>query len=98
MSLVRTQLFYMANLGSEISRAVSEYEKSDFQSMKSSISRAKDIIEKIKEFPEMDGRTAELEILQSVINDLNENKFELDKDHLLDYFSPFAARLIESSI
>ncbi|MDO8504612.1 MAG: hypothetical protein Q7S36_02040 [Candidatus Liptonbacteria bacterium] len=61
--------------------------------MRNSILRAEDIIKKIEEFPEMRGRTGELEILKSIMVDLNQNKFELNKDELLDYFSPFAARL-----
>lgn len=94
MNTIRTPLFYMANLGSEISRSILEYEKNDFQSMRNSIFRAEEIIKKIKEFPEMKGRTRELEILKSIIDDLNKKKFELNKDQLLDYFSPFAARLM----
>jgi len=94
MNTNRTPLFYMANLGSEISRALLEYEKKDFQKMRNSIIRAKDIIIKIEEFPEMRGRTGELEILKSIMEDLNQKKFELNKEQLLDYFSPFAVRLM----
>ena len=84
----------MANLGSEVSRALSEYEKKDFQNMHSSISRAKDIIKKIEEFSEMKGRTGELEILKSIIDGLNVKKLEVDKDQLINYFTPFAMRLM----
>ena len=88
----------MANLGSEISRAISEYENNEFERMRNSISRAEDIIAKIKEFPEMNGRTAELEILESIVRDLNKNKFELEKNQLLDYFTPFVERLMRNGI
>ena len=94
MNTKRTPLFYMANLGSEVSRALSEYQKEDYKKMNSSIFRAKDIIEKIKEFPEMKNRTGELEILGTIIEDLNQKKFILNKKQLLDYFSPFATRLM----
>ena len=94
MNTTRTPLFYMANLGSEMSRVISEYEKKDFQKMQNSILRAENIIKKIKEFPEMKGRTGELEILKSIIEDLNQKKFELNKDQFLSYFSPFAIRLM----
>ncbi|KKS04379.1 MAG: hypothetical protein UU58_C0007G0024 [Candidatus Nomurabacteria bacterium GW2011_GWA2_41_25] len=94
MNTSRTPLFYMANLGSEVSRALLEYQKEDFKKMHNSIIRAKDIIVKIEEFPEMKGRTGELEILKSIIEDLNQKKFELNKDQLLSYFSPFATRLM----
>ncbi|KKS95966.1 hypothetical protein A3B05_03155 [Candidatus Giovannonibacteria bacterium RIFCSPLOWO2_01_FULL_43_160] len=94
MNTTRTSLFYMANLGSEVSRALLEYEKEDFEKMRNSIMRAKNIIVKIEECPEMKGRTGELEILKSIIEDLNQKKFELNKDQFLDYFSPFAIRLM----
>jgi hypothetical protein len=94
MNTTRTPLFYMANLGSEVSRVLLEYEKKDFENMKSSIIRAKEIITKVEKFPEMKGRTGELEILELIIEDLNQKKFELNKDQLLDYFSPFAIRLM----
>lgn len=94
MNTERTTLFYMANLGSEVSRALLEYQKSDFVNMHNSIYRAKNIIAKIKEFPEMKGRTSELEILESIIEDLDQKKLEINKDQLMDYFSPFATRLM----
>ena len=94
MNTTRTPLFYMANLGSEVSHALLEYEKEDFEKMRNSIIRAKNIMVKIEEFPEMKGRTGELEILKSIIEDLNQKKFELNKDQLLGYFSPFAMRLM----
>ncbi|OGI65428.1 hypothetical protein A3A95_01085 [Candidatus Nomurabacteria bacterium RIFCSPLOWO2_01_FULL_39_18] len=94
MNTARTPLFYMANLGSEISRAISEYQKDDFINMHNSILRAQNIIQKIKEFSEMKGRTSELEILESIIGDLDQKKLEVDKNQLLDYFSPFAIRLM----
>ncbi len=94
MNTARTPLFYMANLGSEVSRALLEYQKKDFTMMHDSILRAKSIIEKIKEFSEMKGRTGELEILGSIIEDLDQKKLEVNKDQLLEYFSPFAARLM----
>ncbi|MBU3969109.1 hypothetical protein KJ991_02785 [Patescibacteria group bacterium] len=93
MNTTRTPLFYMANLGSEMSHILLEYEKKDFEKMRNSILRAENIIKKIKEFPEMKNRTGELEILELIINDLNQKKFELDKNQLLNYFSPFAIRL-----
>jgi hypothetical protein len=92
MNTDRTPLFYMANLGSEVSRALLEFQKKDFEKMRNSIVRAKEIITKIEEFEEMKGRTGELKILKVIIEDLNQKKFELNKDQLLDYFSPFAMR------
>ena len=97
MNTNRTPLFYMANLGSEITRALLEYEQKDFTKMQDSISRAEGIIMKIEEFPEMKGRTGELQILKSIIVSLHDKKFEINKEQLLDYFSPFANRLLSLS-
>ncbi len=94
MNTTRTPLFYMANLGSEISRALLEYQKEDFINMHNSILRTKGIIGKIKEFPEMKGRTGELEILESIMEDLDQKKLEIERDQLLGYFFPFTTRLI----
>lgn len=94
MNAIRTPLFYMANLGSEVSRALLEYQREDFEKMHNSIIRAKDIIEKIEEFPEMKGRTGELEILRSIIEDLNQKKLEINKEQLINYFTPFITRLM----
>ena len=92
----RTPLFYMANLGSEITRALLEYQRKDFEKMRHSIIRARGIIGKIEEFPEMKGRTDELEILKSIIDDLNQKKLEINKEHLLNYFIPFATRFMSN--
>lgn len=92
MNTVRTPLFYVANLGSEVSRVLLEYQKEDFGKMQNSIIRVNDIIRKIEEFPEMKGRTGELEILKSIIEDLNKRKFEINKAQLINYFTPFAIR------
>lgn len=97
MNTARTPLFYMANLGSEISRALLEYQKNDFEKMRNSIIRAKSIIGKMEEFPEMKGRTGELEILKSIIDDLGQKKFEINKEHLINYFTPFAMRLMSGA-
>lgn len=98
MNTNRTPLFYMANLGSEVSRILLEYKKKDFEKMRGSILRAKNIIEKIGEFPEMKNRTEELEILKSIIHDLNQKKLEINEEHLINYFTPFVVRLMSINI
>ena len=96
MNAVRTPLFYMANLGSEISRALLEYQREDFGKMRHSIIRARGIMGKIEEFPEMEGRTGELEILRSIVEDLNQKKLGVNKEHVMNYFIPFAARFLNN--
>ena len=94
MNTARTPLFYMANLGSEVTRALLEYERKEYDKMERSLSRAEEIIQRLEQFPEMQGRTGELEILRSIIEDLNQKKLEVNKNHLINYFTPFALRLM----
>ena len=62
--------------------------------MRDTILRAENIIQKIEEFPEMKGRTGELEILKSIIENMNQKNLEINKNHLINYFTPFATRLM----
>jgi len=94
MNTARTPLFYMANLGSEITRALLEYQREDFEKMRHSIIRAQGIMGKIEEFPEMKGRTGELKILKSIVEDLDQKKLGVNKEHLMNYFIPFATRFM----
>lgn len=94
MNTNRTPLFYMANLGSEFYRILLEYKNKDFEKMHGSILRAKNIIEKIKKFPEIKGRTGELDILKSIIDDLDQKKLKINNEHLINYFTPFAMRFM----
>ena len=96
MNTERTSLFYMANLGSEITRALSAYQAEDYEKMHGSIGRIKAIMGKIEKLPEMHGRTGELQILKSIIEDLSNKNLKVDKDQLMDYFSPFAERLMSA--
>ena len=84
----------MANLGSEVNRALTEYQHSDFETICGSIVRAQAMISKISEFSDVKGRTGELEILKLIMNGLYKNKFEVGADDFLDYFNPFALRLM----
>lgn len=91
MNNTRTSLFYMANLGSEVSRAISAYNKRDDTTLNASISRARSIMQKLEEFPELKGRTREIEILNNI---LEEKAFDENSGNLENYFVPFAMRLM----
>lgn len=97
MNTARTPLFYMANLGSEFTRAISAYEKQDSASLNASVKRAEKIIQTIENFPELKGRVGELEILNNILKDLKQEKLELNTDHLKNYFLPFAIRLTSNA-
>ena len=95
MNTQRTPVFYMANLGAEVTRAISLREKGNMQSAQDSISRAFLIIEKVLSFEEMKPRTEEINILKSVLESLVSDNFSSrESENLKNYFYPFASRLV----
>ena len=96
MNTTRTTLFLMANLGSEVSQIFSYAEKGELKLAESARLRADRIIKELLAHPEMKGRTGEIEILKSVIEDLfaRERQFAVNKTEIEEYFMPFALRLM----
>ena len=39
----------------------------------------------------------EKDILKSIVEDLNQKKLEINKEHLMNYFTPFAMRLMSGN-
>ena len=95
MNTQRTPVFYMANLGAEVSRALSARETGDMQGVKEAVQRSLLIIEKILIFNEMKPRAPEIDILKNVLENLtNANFSSRESENLKSYFYPFASRLI----
>ena len=95
MDAQRTPVFYMANLGAEVSRALSSREKGDKEGTKSAIARSLSIIEKVLSFDEMKPRTPEINILKNVLENItNANFSPREAENLKRYFYPFASRLM----
>jgi len=91
MNAERTSLFYMANLGAEVSRLCAA--KGD--AAESALTRCFDIIDKFLQIEVYPWREKEISILKEVIEDIavNGNKFDVSEEDLEDYFLPFALRL-----
>ena len=92
----RNLSFYMANLGSEISRIFSYKEKGQKELMENCYIRVKDIFSKLSILPEAKSRKLELDILADVLNDFQKNtgKYEITEESLKNYFLPFAIRVL----
>ncbi len=85
-------LFLMANLGSEVSRAFSFKEKNEQKFFEESVSRCKNILDKVMSLSEMKNRKSELSNLQNILS--NPDLFLENKKSLQSYFDPFALRLM----
>ena len=94
MSIARTPLFLMANLGSEVSRMLSALERGDADMARRSKKRADEILASIIEFPEMQPRKRELLLLKNVIEGFfdKNSEFKVRSNSLKEYFIPFALR------
>ena len=91
MKAKRTTIFYIANLGSELSRAVSLAKKKDLEASKSAFERSEAVLEKIMS-EGSETAQQEMAILKEVIADLKDGgeKFSVTSEDLENYFMPFA--------
>ena len=92
----RTSTFLMANLGSEVSRYLSYIEKKDSVQAQKCRERAEKIIAELKAQPDMSKRTAELVVLEKVLDDFSSDTrvYEVSPTTLRNYFLPFALRVM----
>ncbi len=95
MNTARTSLFFMANLGAEVSRLLSFWEQHEQNAVRESHKRVEGIIMRLKDLPDMKGRKTELEILSHVLADFDKPKrmFSVSPENLRAYFRPFALRI-----
>ena len=88
----RTAAFYIANLGSEVSRLQSAHARGDTQAVESALARSRGIFTKLSEMSLRDSARAEIKILEEVVEDLPRQKqrFAVTAQSLESYFLPFA--------
>ena len=95
MNTQRTPVFYMANLGAEVSRALVSRERGDIENTKNAINRSLSIIEKVLSFDEMQSRAPEINILKNLLESITNGDFSpRESENLKSYFYPFASRVI----
>lgn len=95
MNIQRTPVFYMANLGAEVSRIISSRERGDTEGARNALMRSFSIIEKVLSFEEMKPRIPEINILKNVLESMAKtNLSSSENENLKSYFDPFASRLI----
>ncbi|MDE1988523.1 MAG: hypothetical protein KGI39_02375 [Patescibacteria group bacterium] len=93
----RTPLFYLANLGSEVHRIFTLKEKGLFKEAEGAYARASDIIEKLLNHPDLQGRTGEIKILRDYLEQSMKSEHSQSlKKEWQGYFSPYANRLFYS--
>jgi len=97
MDTKRTPNFYMANLGAEVSRALSCRDSGDDVGLVNAIERSLGIIQNVMNFDEMKPREEEIKILRNVIEKLADKSnffYFKDGENLKNYFYPFALRMM----
>ena len=92
---MRTKVFYIANLGSEMLRAFSYLEKGDKAMSEASILRCLKIIDTLLANEKNSSGTKEILILKDVLESIlhgNPQKYFITRKDLEIYFNPFALR------
>lgn len=87
----------MANLGSEVARLCMAIEHTDAEQIGNSKARALHIVDELMQHPSLQGRTKEIELLRSVIEDVTSErpKYGVRDSDLEEYFRPFAMRALQ---
>lgn len=95
----RNLRFYMANIGSEVSRYFSYNDNGQKELANKSLERANDILERAIVLPEAKTRLYELEIISSTLRNLR-NDFEnsgIKVASFKNYFLPFAKSILSDN-
>lgn len=94
MNVERTPLFYIANLGAEVSRLFAAKSR-DEAAVKASQDRCLRIIEEYTRVQQAPAARQEVAILRDVIDDIasNRKRFDVSQKELEEYFLPFVLRL-----
>ncbi len=92
----RTNLFYMANLGSEFMRVFSAYEKKDMTAVHTASVRALAITETLLKNKKSDAEEKEIKILKEILSNFQNNEplVSIRKSDIETYFQPFALRMM----
>ena len=94
----RTALFYMGNLGSEVSRLLAARQRKNEEATKTSLSRCLDILIKIMRLEVQGPRQEELSMLRQALLDAatGESISPQDRSDLESYFEPYVKRLLNA--
>ncbi len=94
MNADRTPLFYMANLGAEVSRLFAARNRGE-KAVEPALDRCKQIINDFLHVEEHVSRKREILLLKDVLEDVatGENRYNVSEEDLEEYFLPFALRL-----
>jgi len=92
----RTNLFYMANLGSEFMRVFSAYEKKDMIAVHTASIRAIAIADTLLKNKKSNAEEKEITILKEILTNFQNNELinSVRKNDIEAYFQPFALRMM----
>lgn len=94
----RTPLFYLSNLGSEVHRIFTLKEKGLLKEAEEAYHRAMDIVEKLLNHPDLEGRTGEIKMLKNYLEkSVKSDRSQFFKKEWQGYFSPYVNRLFTSN-
>ncbi|MDP2630713.1 MAG: hypothetical protein Q8P56_04865 [Candidatus Uhrbacteria bacterium] len=97
--MVDNQLFLMANLGSEVLRALSFHQDGNGGECERALLRAEDIVRRIKQCPLSVAATEELSALDGALLRVRRGEQEfLRKSSWESYFNPFALRVMRTML
>lgn len=96
MNNERTPAFYLANLGSEVSRLQSAYDKNDAELTGGALKRARAIFDTLAHMSLRPAEREEIEILRDVVEDVakGDRRFGVNIESLESYFYPFAHKVL----
>jgi|SRR3989344_7395808 len=100
MNTKRTPLFLMANLGSEVKRALQFKEARDTARCHSSVSRAESIIKQLLDMTATRSRKDEFVMLREVIVGIDSEtaRRAVSSGPLMEYFMPFVLRYARQNL
>lgn len=94
----RSNLFYMANLGSEFLRVFSAYEKKDMKATQSAAERCLSITDTLLKNKKSIGEEKEILMLKNIVSGfLNNEPFIIKRSEIESYFNPFAVRMVSGN-
>ena len=85
--------FLIANLGSEVLRGLTLYERAGEEELGRSLARSLDICRRLRSLPLSDSAAGEVAIIEEELRAMQRGEFHDGKESWEKYFNPFALRI-----
>lgn len=92
----RSELFLIANLGSEVAKIFSAKKSGNNFMLETALKKTESMMSELKNIPETK-ENKEIEMLADIVGDFKEtnHKYNIPKEDFEAYFYPFAVRLMQ---